>query len=256
MMKLKETLEILIVDDEAAGRGVLHKLLADLINIPYNITEANSVINALTVFKEKRIGLLFLDVQMPEQNGFDLLKQLPLIDFETIFVTGYDQYAIHAFRFNALDYLLKPVEIAELDRAVKKAILRIADKNKEPQNISGLLPSLQELTLEKKVAIHVNDKVVFIDVANISHIIASDNYCEIITRYKERYITPRVLKEFEFYLQKIPFFIRINRSVIVNGNFIHSYSKDFPCIIEMKTGSSFEISRRKKAEVIRQLELL
>jgi len=255
-MKLTNTLEILIVDDEAAGRGVLHKLLLDIVTVPFCIYEANSAVNALAILKEKKIQLLFLDVQMPEQNGFDLLKQITNIDFEIVFVTGYDQYAIHAFRFNALDYLLKPVEIDELKQAVTKAISRIANKSKSTENITNLLPSLQDLTLEKKVAIHVKDKVVFVEVIKISHIIASDNYSEIVTNKKENFVTPRVLKEFEFYLQRLPFFIRINRGVIVNANFIQSYSKDFPCIIEMKTGAKFEISRRKKADVLNQLEVL
>jgi two-component system LytT family response regulator len=249
-------IDVLIVDDEAASRGVLHKLLSDIHTFRFNIHEAGSVEAALEIASTKKIDLLFLDVQMPEQNGFDLLSQIKDIDFEIIFVTGYDKYAVHAFRFNALDYLLKPVEISELKQAVDKATLRISQKQSLSKNVSELLHGLPGDGSQKKVAVHVNDKVVFLEATNISHITASDNYSEIVTCEKQKFITPRVLKEFEFYFEQLGTFVRINRSVLINVGCIKSYSKDFPCIVEMKTGFQFEISRRKKAEVLKQLELL
>lgn len=255
-MKNKNNIEILIVDDEASSRGVLHKLLNTIIKLPITIKEANSVEACLQILKTKKIDLLFLDVQMPEQNGFDLLKQLDIIDFEIIFITGYDKYAVQAFRFNALDYLLKPVEIDELTEATHKAIVRITEKKNSSEKIANLLPSLNEFAVHKKIAVHINDKVAFIEIATISHINASDNYSEIVTCDKHKYTTPRTLKDFEVYLQQIPFFVRINRAVMINTNCILSYSKDFPCIVELKNGFSFEISRRKKADVLKILELL
>jgi two-component system LytT family response regulator len=252
----KNGIEILIVDDEASSRGVLNKLLQDIVFVPFSIKEAKNVDEALMELRHNNIDILFLDVQMPEQTGLDLLKQLDTISFEIIFVTGYDKYAIHAFRFNAIDYLLKPVEIDELRTAVTRALSRVAQKKNSSLNIAHLLPVLDGNANGKKVAVHVGEKVVFVDVANISHIVASDNYSEITTAEKRKFVTPRVLKEFELYLQPIPFFIRINRGVIINTNCIQSYSKDFPCIVDLKTGFSFEISRRKKAEVMKLLQTL
>jgi two-component system LytT family response regulator len=127
-MKTKNKIEILIVDDEAAGRGILKKLLPGILNTPFTLNEASSVLDALEILKEKKIDLLFLDVQMPQQNGFDLLKKIPIINFEIIFVTGFDKYAVHAFRFNALDYLLKPVDVDELTEALNKAVIKIEQK--------------------------------------------------------------------------------------------------------------------------------
>jgi two-component system LytT family response regulator len=250
------TINVLIVDDEAASRGVLNKLLSDMPAFHFNITEAGSADAALDIVSTKKIELLFLDVQMPEKNGFDLLGQIKDIDFEIIFVTGYDKYAVHAFRFNALDFLLKPVEISELKQAIDKAISRISQKQNLSKNVSELLHGLPENAAQKKVAVHVNDKVIFLEASNISHITASDNYSEIVTCQKEKFITPRVLKEFEFYFEQLGTFVRINRSVLINVGCIKSYTKDFPCLVEMKTGFQFEISRRKKAEVLKQLELL
>lgn len=249
-MMQNDTIQILIVDDEAAGRGILSKLLPEVTKLPFEIIEASNVVDGLRIIGENKINLLFLDVQMPEQNGFDLLRQLDKIDFETIFVTGYDKYAVHAFKFNALDYLLKPVEIEDLKRAVNKAVARIKDKKNNIEGIAQLLPNLEHLTFDKKLAIHVKGKVVFIPLSGISHIIASSNYSEIVMADKEKFITPRVLKEFEFYFKNISFFVRINRAAILNTKYIKSYSKDFPCIVEMQNGFCCEVSRRKKSEVL------
>lgn len=255
-MNTHPAIEVLIVDDEAASRGVLHKLLSDIPVFQFIINEVDSADAALKILSTQKIDLLFLDVQMPEQSGFDLLGKIEHIDFEIIFVTGYDKYAVHAFRFNALDYLLKPVEISELKQAVDKAISRISQKQSLSKNVSELLHGLPENASQKKVAVHANDKVIFLEATNISHITASDNYSEIITCEKQKFVTPRVLKEFEFYFEQLGTFVRINRSVLINIGCIKSYSKGFPCIVEMKTGFQFEISRRKKAEVLKLLELL
>ncbi len=256
MKKNNDIVKILIVDDEAAGRGILTKLLPEVLSTPIVLKEACSVAEALTILQASKIDILFLDVQMPEQNGFDLLRQTNEIDFETIFVTGFDKYAVHAFRFNALDYLLKPVDIEELKLAVTKAVKRINEKKNSAEHIKHLLPAVGDISYDKKIAIHITDKVVFIEINSVSHIQASDNYSELITCKNEKFITPRLLKEFEVYLEYLPAFIRISRSVIINAKCIKSYSKDFPCIIEMQTGVSFEISRRKKADVLKILEQL
>ena len=152
--------------------------------------------------------------------------------------------------------LLKPVDIEELKLAVLKAVKRINEKKSSAEHIKHLLPAVEDISYDKKIAIHITDKVVFIDIKSISHIQASDNYSELITCKNEKFITPRLLKEFEVYLEYLPAFIRISRSVIINAKCIKSYSKDFPCIVEMQTDVSFEISRRKKADVLKILEQL
>lgn len=255
-MTNKDCIEILLVDDEAAGRGVLKKLLNDILQIPFNISEANSVDSAYQVIQATNIDLVFLDIQMPVKNGFELLRMLPVVNFQVIFVTGFDNYAITAFRFNALDYLLKPVDIIDLKNAVNKALININEKLVNTEQPSSFLTILPEKTSEKKIAVHVKEKVLFLPLPIISHINAVDNYCEIITFSHEKFTTPRLLKEFEIYLEDVSSFIRINRSIIVNVAYIKSYTKDFPCFIEMKTGEEFEISRRKKTEILSQLELL
>lgn len=256
MKNKQRKIQILIVDDELAGRGVLSKLIPELVEEKLQLREASSVKDAIEIIQYNTIDIVFLDVQMPEQNGFDLLKQIPEITFETIFVTGYDKYAIHAFRFNALDYLLKPVDIQELKNALEKAIKRINEKKNSVQQIQQALPAFNGNEYEKKIAVHITDKVVFLDIKSISHIQASDNYTELITSTKEKFVTPRLLKEFEVYFEPLPNFIRISRSVMINANCIKSYSKDFPCIVEMQTSDSFEISRRKKADVLKVLDQL
>lgn len=254
MKNCKTKIDILIVDDEIAGRGILKKLLPELIHFPIDLYEANSVANAHKVLKQQNIDLVFLDIQMPEENGFELLKQLPYINFETIFITGFDKYAVTAFKFNAIDYLLKPVDIEELKLALQKAIIRINEKQNSQENIVSLLASLPEKGGSKRIAIHQNNKVVFINASIISHIIAIDNYSQIITFNKEKYTSAHLLKEFESYFENTKSFVRISRSVIINLQYIQSYSKDYPFVITLKSGEEFEISRRKKGEILSLLD--
>ena len=98
MKKNNDNIQILIVDDEAAGRGILAKLIPTILSTTFTIQEARGVTEALEIIATNKIDILFLDVQMPEQNGFDLLRQIKQIDFEIIFVTGFDKYAVHAFK--------------------------------------------------------------------------------------------------------------------------------------------------------------
>lgn len=252
----KEKIQILIVDDEFAGRNIIKNLLPDALKISYEIHEANSVANALKIIHQQNIDLLFLDIQMPEQNGFELLRQLPIINFEVIFVTAFNNYAIQAFKFNAVDYLLKPIDIEEFKNSITKALLNIREKINHSETFNSLLEVFPQKTANTKVAVHINQKVIFIHTSSISHINAINNYSEIVNFNSEKFVTPHLLKEYEEYLKENNCFVRISRSTIINVNYIDSYTKNNPCFIIMKNGEQFEISRRKKAEILTVLSTI
>jgi two-component system LytT family response regulator len=240
----------ILIDDEVSGRIVLAELLSEFcpeVNViaeAANITEAYDKINTL------KPGLVFLDIQMPGGDGFELLKKFNDIAFEIIFVTSFDRYAINAIKFSALDYLLKPIDSDDLLTSMQKLKKRLEEKEKSKEWIVNLLDNLDEDTIDKKMAIHHNDKVKFIKLSDIICLEADDNYTRIFTNDNQKYTPARVLKDFEEFLAKHENFIRISKKAIVNINYITEYSKGEPHILFLKNGKEYEVSRRKKTELI------
>ncbi|MFN0188354.1 MAG: LytR/AlgR family response regulator transcription factor [Bacteroidia bacterium] len=243
-------LRCLLVDDENDSRIVLKDLLRNFCQEAEVIGEASNFEDAYVLINEKSPDLVFLDIQMPTGNGFMLLRKFEKIPFEVIFVTSYDKYAINAIKFSALDYLLKPVAIHDLQNSVKKAYEKLESKKTNQNLILNLLQSVDDNESEKKIALHKNDSVRFVKVRNILYIESDWNYSNIYTSTNEEYTSSKTLKEFEEYLLPFSFFIRIHKNCLVNVNHIREYSKGEPCIITMQDGKELEISRRKKQEVL------
>jgi two-component system LytT family response regulator len=195
---------------------------------------------------------VFLDIQMPKANGFDLLQKYIYVPFEVIFITSYDQYALEAIRFSALDYLLKPVEVEELKRAVKRIEVRQEMKTQN-EKVMNLLAHIENKEAEKKIAVHINDKVKFLSLAEITHMDGERNYTFIYNIKGEKYSSSKNLGEFEEMLKAYPQFIRISKSCLVNMNHVSGYSKGEPCVLVIANRWNFEISRRKKQEVLDKL---
>lgn len=245
-------LKAIIVDDEADGRNVLKTLLKQFCPTVTVCDEAENVKDAYQAIIKNIPDIVFLDVQMPKENGFDLLKKFSEIPFEIIFVTSYDTYAIEAFRFSALDFLLKPVEVAELQRAVKKLEKQIFNKGLNEQ-VANLLQHIENAGMEKKIAVHVNDRVVLLPLSEITHMEGERNYSIIHTIKGENYTSSKNLGEFEELFEQYPQFMRIGKGCIANLNHVSDYSKGEPCILTIANRLSFEITRRKKQEVIERL---
>ena len=245
-------IKTLIIDDEADSRELLAHLLRPYADRIHIIGQAAGAEQAEIILKQQQPQLLFLDVQMPGKNGFQFLDQLEQLNFEVIFVTSYQQYAISAIKFNALDYLLKPIDPQELKTAVDKAHARILSQHSPAQQWSELLRNLQR---PQKIAIHVNDTVQLLDLDEIVHIEGLGNYSRIYAQNGQVYLIPRLLKDFEDYLGQNSPFIRLNRSILANIRHISSYSKGEPCIVQLSNGKHIDISRRRKHEVIAQIAI-
>lgn len=249
-----EKIRAILVDDEEKSRKGLRNLLNKFCEQVELCGEAEDVEEAYDLILDKKPELIFLDIQMPNGNGFSLLKKFERLTFDVIFVTSFDEYAINAIKFSALDYLLKPVEVKDLVEAVKKAVAKKANKVNSQVEILNLLNIAEANAIEKNIVVHQKDKVILLKVNTISCIEADDRYCHITTGTGERHIVTKTLKEFEEFFIDNPIFIRINKNFMVNVNFIKDYSKGEPCIIEMKNGKNFEVSRRKKQEVLERLK--
>ncbi|MFY7666354.1 LytR/AlgR family response regulator transcription factor [Flavobacterium sp.] len=243
-----------IVDDERSGRELLGKLLVSVSDAVEIVGTAADIEQAFNELSETEIDLLFLDIQMPKGNGFSLLKkfenQLP---FDVIFVTSYQEYAIQAIKSSALDYLLKPVDRQELSEALLRAQNLIQSRETSRQQFENLFKNLENESSSKKIAIHHNDTVVFIPENEMEFIAAAGRYCSINTSSGATYTTARSLKEMEEMLSK-NYFMRISHSQLVNCLYIKSYSKGDPCFLELNSGKTFEISRRRKHEILQKLK--
>ncbi len=238
-------LSALIVDDEKNNRDSLKKLLNEYCPTVKVMGEASSVDDALNVLSKHRPQLLFLDVEMPNGTGFDLLRQIDKIDFKVIFVTAHAHYAIKAIKFSAVDYLLKPVDTDDLIEAVRKA-------SEEKQvnyhlHYKGLLDNLNSST-GKKLAIPIKDGFAFLAPEDIIRLQADGTYTHIFTNC-EKYTGTKNIKEYEMLLADQNFF-RSHNSHLINLKHVKKFSRVDGYFVQMSDSSVVEISRRKKEEFI------
>lgn len=246
----------IIIDDEEHNRNVLRALLTKHTPAIEVVGEAASANNAFTEIQQLKPQLVFLDIKMPVKSGFDLLKMFETISFEVIFVSAFNEYAITAFEFNALGYILKPIDFSKLITVVEKAVAKIR-ANTVNENVFHFIKTLEEKNdLINKIPVHHNEKVVLLNVSELISVEVKDAICELRMNNGMRYYSSKDLKLFEDMLEKIGNFVRINKSVIININQIKSYSKGELCVIEMVNEISLEVSRRKKTEVLRKIKFL
>jgi two-component system LytT family response regulator len=251
---MENMLKTIIVDDEHGNRQVLRSLLETHCKEVHVVAEADSVDSAYQAILNAKPNLIFLDIQMPTGNGFQLLEKFEEVSFDTIFVTSYDQYAINAIKFSALDYLLKPVDIAELKGAVEKAVKKAGEELRQQEFYQNLLNNIQPGVNDKKMVVHVNTKAILIQMSQVAYVEADSNYSFIHMMSGETYHTSKTLKEIEEFTVGLNRFIRINRSVIINVSYCAHYHRGEPFSVILKNDLCFEISRRKRPEVLEKLK--
>jgi two-component system, LytTR family, response regulator len=236
-------LQAIIIDDEPKNVRVLRKLVEEFCPGVNIIAEAFDVESAYKVITSSSPDLLFLDIEMPFGNAFDLLDKLKPVSFEVIFITAFNNYALRALKYSALDYLLKPVDIDELKLAVKKA----SDKRQSKainEQLNNLLYNLQKPALQK-LALPTKDGLIFIHTDKIARCEASGAYTLIFTRDGEKITTSRNIKEYEELLPE-GLFYRIHNSHIINLNCVKKYYKGRGGYIEMENGTTIEVATRRK----------
>ena len=237
-MKIFRTL---LIEDERLAREELKSLLKDFMEIEI-VGEARNGSEALEMIKKLSPDLLFLDINMPEMNGFEMIKYLEEIP-QVIFVTAYDEFALKAFEVNALDYLLKPVDPIRLQEAIKK--LNNSEEEFNSQSDSFLASKDRTLTLEDKVFIKDGEKCWFIELRKIRMLESDGNYVKVYFD-SSRPLLLRSLNSFEERLDA-RFFFRANRKFIINLQWISSIENWFNggLRVELMEGEKVEISRRQ-----------
>ena len=246
-------IKCILVDDEAHGRIVLRELLTRFCPGVEIMDEADNIVDAFDKISKLAPDLVLLDIQMPGGSGFDLLRKFEKINFDIIFVTSYDKYAINAIKFSPLDYLLKPVDINELKESIAKVEARKKSKSSTGEWMLQLVNNMDSIPSEKKVALHHRDKVRLVKFSEIVCLEAESNYTHVHTNDAQKYTPARVLKDFEEFFMGLDNFFRISKSVIVNIDYIKDYSKGEPCVLSLKNGKEYEIGRRKKSELMERV---
>jgi two-component system LytT family response regulator len=234
----------IVIDDEKHCRETLLIKLATYCPQVQVVAECATAVLGLKAIEELKPDVVFLDVEMPHMNGFDLLEQLLIISFEIIFTTGYDQYAIQAFRFSALDYLLKPIDKDELIKAVAKVEGKQTHKLTEQVDIlltklSGKKGGLQ------KIALPTLEGFELVALEMILHCESDRNYTNILLKGGRKLLVSRTLKEIEELLEGYPF-LRVHHSHLVNLNEIVRYIRGEGGYLVMSDETSVPVSKSKR----------
>ena len=236
-------IKALIIDDEKKAVSVMQMLLQK--HVP-EISEIHISIGAeagLHTIQALSPDLIFMDIEMPLMSGFNILEKFPQYNFEVIFTTAYDHYAIKAIRYSALDYLLKPINYVELKNAVQRFFEKQRLKIDTKARYDNLLHNLRtEHEDAYRLAVSTTEGTHFYDPQEIVRCEADDNYTRIFFVNKKPIITSRTLKEYDELLSAQGFY-RIHRTHLINKKFIESFMNDHT--LQMKDGSKVEVSRRK-----------
>lgn len=238
----------LIVDDEANSRLTLNNMLLNFCKGVEVIGLAASVQEAHQMANTHQPDVVFLDIEMPKENGFQLLKYYDEVPFEVIFTTAYDQYAVKAFRFSAVDYLLKPIDLEELRDAIEKITKKGNTQRK--QHFETLQHNVNNKI--QKIALPTLEGFIFIDVDDILYCEASNNYTVFHSQKNGKIIVSKTLKEYDELLSSYNFY-RVNRSFLINLAYIKEYKKARTPIIMMKNGASIALSATRRRDFLDRL---
>lgn len=251
-------IKAIIIEDELRGRNALAKMLDTFDDKLVLLGMAENAETGKQLIADLKPDLVFLDIEMPHKNGFDLLAETQGKKFEVIFTTAYNQYAIKAFKFSAIDYLLKPIDLDELERAIDKAIERMNSHKRNDANlgIDVLLQNIKNLSSNgNKIALPTLDGLVFVPIKDIIRCESDANYTQFFILNEKPLVISKTLKEFEDMLETHDF-VRVHHSHLINMLHIKRYIKGEGGIIVMIDNSEVEVSRRKKELFLEKLKVI
>lgn len=244
-------MNVVIIDDEITVRNAISSLLGEHFPGIRIMASAGTIEEGYDAVVKHKPDLLFLDIELPDGTGFDLIKRFPRITFQIIFVTGHQEYALDAIKVSALDYVLKPVDTDELRRAVEKAGKVI---NNEDQMIKfqALNENLQGKKVLKRIILHTSDHLQLISVSDIIRAEADSNYTTFSLADGKHILVSRTLKEYENLLSASGM-IRVHQSHLVNINYIDRFVKKDGGYLLLKGGTKIPVSPNLKKQVLQAL---
>lgn len=243
-------LKAVIIDDIDLARQTLKKDLLLYCPDVEVIGEAEGVVSGVKLLRSIKPDVLFLDIQLKDGVGFDLLEILPDVSFKIIFTTASDAYAIKAFRHAAVDYLLKPIDPDELMSAIEK----LKSGFSQQAQVSVLMENNRSKTTSK-IALHTQDKIHVVDISDIIRCEANVNYTEFHFINSKKILVTKTLKDFEEMLKENGFY-RVHQSHLINTKYIKEFVKTDGGYLIMSDGNSVPVSTRKRSEVLSLIETL
>ncbi len=244
-------MKVAIIEDNEGALKSLKRDLADFYPNLDIIGHKSTVSEGIEYLKTCDAELLFMDVNLPDGTCFDILQRIDYKRFKIIFCSAYDKYAINAFRYSAVDYLLKPIKVDELKEAMSKVL-----NDNEQSTINVLLENAKQIERPKKMALTNSDGTYIIEITNLIYIEANGNYSNVFTTEREKYLLiSKTMKSFESLLKNGEF-MRVHHTYIVNMNHVLKFvSKDGGYLI-LKNGTNIPVSQRKRPEIVKYLDSL
>jgi two-component system LytT family response regulator len=239
----------IIIDDELKARENLKYILRENFSDVHVVALCGTIQDAVAKIQEHKPDLVFLDIMMKGETGFDLFDKLSDIKFDVVFVTAYDEYAMKALKMNAVDYILKPIDLEDLENALKK----VNSKKHKPLKGDELRPLLEQINIHKniqKIALPTLEGLVFVQINDIVRCESDENYTTFYFAGKTKKVVSKTIKYFEDLLLPHHFF-RSHRSHLINLHHIREYIRGDGGYIVMSDGSEVMLARRKKEEFMK-----
>ena len=240
-------LKAVIIDDEAKARRILRSFIEEYCPAVSIIGDAPDVVQGVKLIQKEKPDIVFLDIEMPGYNGFQLLEFFDEINFEVIFVTAYSEFALKAFQVSAVDYLLKPLQIDQLIKAVDKAE-KIKGNSLIKERLEILKTNLEDKKI-KKIVVPVSEGSLFIEVKDITHLKAEGSYVNIFLQDGNKILVSKNIKDYEGQLTEQEGFYRTHRSYLVNINYIKNIASDSTEAI-LTNGAAICIARERKNDFL------
>lgn len=244
-----ELLKAILIDDELSSLQNLQQKLIEFCPDIKIIAATQKPEEAILLIRQHNPNVIFLDIEMPRMNGFRMLDELGDLDFDIIFTTAYNHYAVEAIRISAFDYLMKPIAIKDLQNSVERLVKHRQGRTKDKLDI--LRQSLSSSkSQEGKIAIPTSEGLEFIPIKTIIHIESSSNYSKIYFIDGKSFLVTKLLKDFEDMLLPYNFF-RVHNSHLINLAYIKKYIRGEGGQVIMQNGDVIDVARRKKEEFLK-----
>lgn len=243
-------IKAVIIDDEKNSRLALYKLIQTYAKDVKVMAEAASLHEGLEAIKNIRPDLVFLDLEMPDHNGLELFEELDKIDFEVIITTGHQEYAVKAVRTAALDYLLKPIDVEELEKAIERVFTKRKQK-RENKNFDIFIKNFKN-TSEQQIALASSEGLTFLKVNEIIYCKGDGAYTYFYINDGSKITVSKNLKEFEDLLGDKGFF-RIHKSYLINLSHMKKYVRGDGGYVVLSNGDNADVSKRKKESFLKQI---
>ena len=248
-------MKILIIDDELSSRENIKSIIELSFKEKFSILEATTVKEGRSLIEEQHPDIVLLDINLPDGTGFDLLQQLKFTNFKLIFVTAYEEYALKAFEYSAIDYILKPFDPVKLAAAIERAN-EILDTENLTLKLKALFANLNaQSDQHKKIVLRTSDNIYIVDTKEIIRCESDESYTRFFLSDNRRILVSKNLIEYENMFQEFGFY-RIHRSHLINLTYVDNYTKKDGGYVVMKDKAEIPISRRKKDDFLKLLERL